>query len=351
LADVVEVLVMAPNLGDDLDYIRAVDARVRVTDGNAAFLAEVAEQHIWSGLSWEAPADPPSRAERDAMLERAEVLVVGFPVPRDLVSRAPRLRWVHHTQAGVSNLYGTDMWDSSVVLSSSRGHVAVTAIAEYVLAGALLFARGLHESERQRQAGRFTREGYALSPMRGATMGIVGLGGIGREVARLSRAIGMRIVATTRTAQQRAADVDGVDLLLPAARIVELAEQSDVVALCAQLTVDNDGLIDEHVLAAMRPSTVLVNVARGELLDEAALIAALRDGRLGGAVLDVYRGEMAGRPPQAALLELPQVLLTPHISSMGDAWHEPVKQLFAANLRRFIDSEPLVNVVDRARGY
>jgi phosphoglycerate dehydrogenase-like enzyme len=324
----VGVLVVAPNLGRDLSWVAEIDPRVRVIDGNDL------------------------GSERDEVLAQAQVLLVGFPVPSVLVARAPGVRWAHHTQAGVSNLHASDLWSAPVLLTSSRGHVAASAIAEYVMAAAFYFSSGLAEATAQKHAGEFTRAGYDLATVAGSTMGIVGLGGIGGEVARLARAAGMRVVATRRSALSPAQDVDGVDLLLPPDRLAELAAQSDVVAVCAQLTAQTRGLIDGRVLAAMRPGAILVNVARGEVVDEDALVRALQQGRIRGAVLDVYEGELEGRPPRRELVELPEVVLTPHISGAGErSGRERAKDLFAENLRRFLDGRTLINVVDRERGY
>jgi phosphoglycerate dehydrogenase-like enzyme len=341
--DEVNVAVIAPILGRDLSFVSDVDARVRVFDANFA-----------APRRWHAP-DSPAQGDADRLgrvLARAEVLLFGFPVPVDVAVRSPRLAWAHHTQAGVSNLAGTDLWDSEVTLTSSRGAMAATAIAEYALTAAAHFARGLHEAARQKAAGQFTREGYAMSTLRGATMGVIGLGGIGREVARLARAVGMRVIGTRYSVTVPLAEADEADLVLPAGRILEVAAESDFLVVCSQLTAETTGFINAAVFSAMKPDAVLINVARGEEVDEDALVEAVKAGRIGGAVLDVYAGELAGRPPRPELVELPQILLTPHISGSGDTnVAEPLRQLFAENLRRYLDGRPLLNVVDRARGY
>ena len=327
----VTVVVIAPALGHDFQWVRDVDPRIDVVDGNA----------LAAGVEG---------GER--LLESADVVLVGYPVPPGIAAHAPNLQWAQHTQAGVSNLLGTDLWTSGVILTSSRGGVAATGIAEYVLAGAYYFGRGLDEATRQKAAGEFDRSGYRLQSLTGATIGVVGLGGIGREVARLARAAGMRVLATRRSVTTREHDTDGVDVLLPAGDLTELAAASDYVAVCAQLTPETRGMIGARVFAAMRPGSVLINVARGELVDEDALVAALQEGRLRGALLDVYDGELDGRPPRPELVELPQVVLTPHISGRGDPEGvEPAKRLFAENLRRYLDGQPLLNQVDRNRGY
>jgi len=339
----VNVAVMAPILGRDLSFVSDVHARVRVFDANFAVPGRRAE-----------PGGPaaPGPGRLAAILAKAEVLLVGYPVPEGLAARSPRLVWAHHTQAGVSNLAGTDLWGSEVTLTSSRGAAAATAIAEYALAAAAHFARGLHEAARQKAAGQFTREGYAMRTLRDATMGVIGLGGIGREVARLSRAAGMRVIGTRRSVTAPLPDADGADLVLPAGQILEVAAESDFLVICSQLTAETHGFINASVFAAMKPDAVLVNVARGEEVDEDALVEAVTAGRIRGAVLDVYDGELDSRPPRPELTRLPQILLTPHISASGDTnMAESLRRLFAENLRRYLDGQPLLNVVDRARGY
>jgi phosphoglycerate dehydrogenase-like enzyme len=338
----VNVAVIAPILGRDLSFVSDVDPRVR------AFDASFAAPGRRAGPGGAAPGS----GRLATILGQAEVLLVGFPVPADLAARSPRLAWAHHTQAGVSNLAGTDLWASEVTLTSSRGAVAATAIAEYVLAAAAHFARGLHEAARQKAAGQFTRDGYQMRTLLGATMGVIGLGGIGREVARLSRAAGMRVIGTRRSVTVPLADTDEADLVLPAGQILEVAAESDFLVVCSQLTAETHGFINAPVFAAMKPDAVLINVARGEEVDEDALVEAVTAGRIRGAVLDVYAGELAGRPPRPEFTGLPQILLTPHISVSGDTnMAEPLRRLFADNLRRYLDGQPLLNVVDRTRGY
>ncbi len=345
----VKVLVMAPHLGADLGYVAEVDPRVEVLDGNRMLGAELIEQGQVSGAP---PPDSPPRHERDRLLTQADVLLIGYPIPHRLVDRATSLQWAHQTQAGVSNLFGSDLWTSAVTLTSSRGAVGVTAIAEYVMAGAFHFARGLHTGASLDRKVALDREQYHLRPVAGATMGIVGLGGIGQEVARLARAVGMRVVATRRSVTETQTDVQGVDVLLPASGLLELAAQSDFLAVCSQLTSETNGLINKDVFANLKPGAVLINIARGEEVDEPALIHAIASGRLRGALLDVYEGELSRRPPRQELLDLPQIILTPHISTRGDsAGGEPVRRLFAENLSRFVNGRPLLNQIDRTRGY
>jgi glyoxylate/hydroxypyruvate reductase A len=186
----------------------------------------------------------------------------------------------------------------------------------------------------------------------GSTMGVIGLGGIGREVGRMAQALGMRVVASRWSIATPEHDVDGADVVLPADRLLEVAAQSDVLVVCSQLTEQTRGMIDRSVFAVMPPHAVLVNIARGEEVVEADLVDAINDERIAGAVLDVRDGELEGRTPRPELLQHPRILLTPHLSGMGDSsGGEPGRRLVADNLRRYLAGEPLLNVVDRQRGY
>jgi phosphoglycerate dehydrogenase-like enzyme len=162
----------------------------------------------------------------------------------------------------------------------------------------------------------------------------------------------MRVIATRWSISAPEHDVDGVEVVLPAAELPTLLGQSDAVVVCSQLTEATRGMFGAAAFAAMKPEAVFVNVARGEEVDEDALLDALQTGRLRGALLDVHAGESSGQPPRPELLETPNLVLTPHNSPLG----EPDvgaggRRLFAENLRRYLDAEPLLNLVDRARGY
>lgn len=324
----VPVLVMAPHLGRDLAYLSEFGDRVDVLDGN----------------------DPST--DGDALLGRAEVLLLGYPVPSVVAARAPHLRWVHHTQAGVSNMRHSDLWASTIELTSSRGAVGVRTIAEYAMAGVFYFARGLNTAVSQQRSGQFARQAYHMTAVLGSTLGVVGLGGIGREVARLASALGMRVVATRHSVRAPVHDDEDTEVVLPASQLHSLLEESDFVVVCSQLTEETNGMFDEAAFAAMKPGAVLINVARGEEIDEEAMLAAFQSGRLAGALLDVYGGESTGTSPRAELQQSPNLLLTPHLSTSGDAdLVAPAKALFVENLRRYLANDPLLNVVDRQRGY
>jgi phosphoglycerate dehydrogenase-like enzyme len=291
-----------------------------------------------------------SRQERDQLLARAEIILGGFPFPLDLRARSPRLRWFHQLPAGASNLLRGDLWGSEVIATTSRGHGNTRPMAEYVLASLLHFARGLNHALRDRQRHRFDHRPYRPLLLQDKTVCVVGAGGIGQEVGQLCASAGMRVIGTRR---RRAADAvlpAGFSRLEGPERLHALLAESDGVVVCCQWTPQTTELIGPEAFAAMKPGAILVNVARGEIIDEEALIAALAAGRLRGAALDVYVGEFEHEPDRR-LWDDERVLITPHISGGSDVHQHRGIGLFCDNLRAYLDGRPLTNVVDWAEGY
>jgi len=333
--------------------IAAVDPRVRLTDAGGWFDGEIRD--TWSDYAVQRYLAPDatgagSRAERDRLLGQAEIIIGGWPFPRDLRARAPRLKWFHQRQAGASNLLDSDLWGSDVVVTTSRGASNPLPIAEYALTGLLYFAMGFDQAERDRAAGRFAHRAYRPLLIEGKTALVVGAGGIGREVGRLCAALGMRVVGTRREPQPDAKLPPGFSEIGGAAALDRFLPQSDFVVICCQWTPETTGLFNAARFALMKPGSVLVNVARGEIVDEEALAAALAEDRLRGVVLDVYVGEFE-RPPPARLWQHPKVLLTPHVSGGSDHSRHGGIALFCDNLRAYLDGAPLRNVIDWQRAY
>jgi phosphoglycerate dehydrogenase-like enzyme len=319
-----------------------------------AFLPELRAQYsAWtlqnypSGAVEAPPDDDDAATARDALLARAEILLLAWPPPHVLRARAPRLRWVHQLQAGVSNLRPSDVWGADVLTTSGRGVVSPQPIAEWVVGALLALAKDFPRAiARQQEA--LTRGDLRSVQVAGKTLGIVGLGGIGTRVATLGAALGLRVWAARRDVAAGAPPA--VQRLFGPSQLAEMVAGCGFVAVCAQVPADGRPLLGAVELGAMRPGAFLINVARGDLVDEAALIAALRDGRLAGAALDVHLHEFEG-PFPPALRALPNVLLTPHTAGQNDVPASERLDLFCDNLRRYLTDEPLRNVVDWARGY
>jgi len=225
-------------------------------------------------------------------------------------------------------------------------------IGEYVFGSMLMFNRTWSEMVRLQDRRVWPRSinWYKLGgrELAGQTLGIVGLGSIGRRVAQLGRAFGMRVLATRRTMQTDAQDPD-VDQLYPTTQLHEMLGASDYVVVSVPLTQETDHLIGEAELRAMRPHAYLVNVARGRVIDEQVLIRALTDGWIAGAGLDVTEEEPL--PATSPLYTMPNVILTPHISGVSVNYDTRLTDLFADNLRRFRANAPLRNRYEAERGY
>jgi phosphoglycerate dehydrogenase-like enzyme len=290
-----------------------------------------------------------SRDERDRLLANAEIVLGGWPFPLDLRARAPKLKWFHQRPAGASNLRLGDLWGSDIIVTTSRGVGNTLGIAEYAIAGILHFAKAFDRAAADRQAGAFDARAYRSLLVAGKTALVVGAGGIGMEVGRLCAALGMRVVGTRRTRHDGPLP-PGFDELGTTADLDRLLKLSDFVVICTQSTPETIRLFNAARFAAMKPGAVLVNIARGEIIDEDALADALARDRLRGVVLDVYVGEFQG-PPPPRLWSDPRVLITPHTSGATDVAHHGGVELFCENLRYWLDGQPLRNVIDWQRGY
>jgi glyoxylate/hydroxypyruvate reductase A len=337
----------------DRANIEAVDPAIRLTDAGGWFDGEYRE--TWPPYSAGRYLRPDAtgsgtRDERDRLLAEAEIILGGWPFPLDLRARSPRLKWFHQRPAGASNLLRGDLWGSDVIVTTSRGLGSTLAMAEYAVAGILHFAKGLDRAVIDRATGSFDHRAYRPLLIEGKTVCVVGVGGIGREVGRLCAALGMRVVGTRRDPHPGEPLPPGFSEIGRAGDLDRLLADSDFVAICCQWTPETTRHFDEARFAVMKPGVVLVNVARGEIVDEDALADALERDRLRGVVLDVYVGEFEHLPP-ARLWSDPQVLITPHVSGASDEDRHGGIELFRENLRAYLDGKPLRNVIDWERGY
>jgi phosphoglycerate dehydrogenase-like enzyme len=332
--------------------IRDINAEIRLFEAGDWFQDEYAES--WPSATVEryvsvSGSRNVSRADRDELLSSAEIVICGFPFPVDLCARAPRLRWLHQTPAGASNLRHGDVWGSKVAVTTSRGYGETLAIAEYALAGIMYFAKAFDRAALDREQASFNHQRYAPTSLGNKTLCVIGAGGIGRQIARLGKALGIRTLGTRGSLAEVTQDAD-FDALGGPGELHGFLGESDFVAVSCQWTAATTELLNAAAFAAMKPGTILVNVARGEIIDEAALVAALDSGRLRGAVLDVFVGEFDG-PPPAVLWQRRDVLITPHTSAQTDRSQWRSMDLFNTNLRRFLAAEPLENQIDWELGY
>lgn len=343
------IVSLVPLSSDARQRIADIDPSINLTMAVGWFDGEIRE--TWGDYVADSYLRPGSvgtgtRDERTELLATADVVLAGFPIPVDLQARGDRLRWVHQTPAGASNLHRCDLWDSDVTVTTSRGLGNTLAIAEYVIASFLYFARDLDRAESDRQHGAFRRQDYRPTLLAGKTACVVGAGGIGAEVGRLAGALGMNVVGTRRSPAETPSE--GFSHIGPPEQLHELLAASQFVAVCCQWTPETDGLIGTDALAAMPEGAVLANVARGEIIDTEALTAEVD--RLRGVALDVYVGEF-DRPPPAELWQHPRVLITPHTSAGADTRSTRPIDLFCNNLSALLEGRALDNVIDWQRGY
>jgi phosphoglycerate dehydrogenase-like enzyme len=283
------------------------------------------------------------------LLPHADVAFTPF-VDRDVFAAATRLRWVQSPAVGVGSLMFPELLASDVVITTARG-IRARAIAEHVLGVTIALARRLPTAIRAQVEHRWAQadiEGPEIDvrTLQGQRMGIVGLGAIGRELVAIAAPFGFRITAIRRTAGPPPA---GVDAVWPPERLHDLLAQSDVVVIAAPHTPQTKRLIGAAEVDRIKRGALLVNVSRGKMIDDAAVIAALRDGGLGGAALDVFSEEPL--PASSPYWDMPNVIVTPHVSgALRDYW-TPLVALFSDNLRRFERGEALLNVVDKVAGY
>ncbi len=322
-----------------LDQIRAVSERIVLT------------QHT----------TPNAEVIPTEAVERAEVLYTFGALPQP--EQVPGLRWVQLNSAGVNHVIQHPLFASGVMFTTTSGLHAIN-IGEYVLASILAWTRHLPELlDLQRKKQWPSDRWMCCQPteLRGSTLGIIGYGSIGREVARLAKAFGMRVLAVKRRRESAGehgafelaglGDPAGVlpDALYGPEQLREMLAQCDFVVLAVPLTQETRGMIGEAELRAMKSTAYLVNIGRGEVCDEAALIHALQGQEIAGAGLDVFTQEPL--PDTNPLWTLPNVILTPHISGFTPHYEQRAVDIFCENLRRYIKGQPLLNLVDKSTGY
>lgn len=289
--------------------------------------------------------DASGREEALARAAEAEVMQTGW-WSDEVLRAAPRLKWVQNGGAGVERFMSPEFIASSIILTNAQGVYAIP-IADHVMAFVLHFARGFgYFMEKQREQKWADWGERNLDELNEKTLGIIGLGGIGSEVAKRAKGFGMRVIATRRRPEKGsdyADEVRGDDSL------DWVLAESDYVAICAPLTNRTRHLIGEEQLRAMKPTAYLINIARGGLIDENALCKALKEGDIAGAGLDVFAQEPL--PADSRLWELPNLMITPHRAGDSPRSHERFMELFCENLRRYLAGEPLLNLVDKNEGY
>jgi len=313
----VNILVYAHLEARHLEQIRAVDPRVRVT----------------------LVTDQPRGTDGVATAE----IMVGWNIPREAVQRASRLKWIHSTAAGVDQLLYPEIRERGIILTASMG--IHHQLVEHIFAFLLALERRLHVAMRLQLQRKWDRTNTVGDELSDKTLGILGLGTIGQQLVRKAQAFDMRVIGTKRTPTS----IPGVDRVLPPDGLPQVMRESDAVVVALPLTPQTRGLIGERELQMMKPTAWFINVGRGPIIHETALIQALRAGRIAGAALDVFEHEPLRS--DSPLYELENVILTPHVSGASPRYMDRAVPLFCENLARYLRGTPLRNLVDPERGY
>jgi glyoxylate/hydroxypyruvate reductase A len=290
---------------------------------------------------------PEQVAEWAQLLGEAEVMLdVDQPSAANILELAPHLRWIQSSSSGVGDwVRRLGLVEAPVTVTNAAG-IHATPLAEFAVFAMLYFAKHWPRMAAEQQAQHWERT--AIDSLEGKTLGIVGLGHVGRKVAQLATALEMRVVATRRSGAE-GVNPPAVERVYPPLELGLLLREVDYLVLSVAHTLETHGMLGADELAQLKPSAVLINIARGTIVDEPALIDALQAGRLAGAALDVFAREPL--PVDSPLWTMPNVLVTPHSMSTARSENERLTDLFCDNLRRYVNGEPLRNVVDKVRGY
>jgi phosphoglycerate dehydrogenase-like enzyme len=332
-------------------------AAMRLTERQRALIQEASPgAEILDGFN---PFEP---EKMDPVLGDCEVMIT-FRVPKDLAQRAPKLKWIHLMSAGVEHALAAGVFENPDLLLTNSSGIHGTTIGEYILASMLAYAHQIHIPLRAQVRHEWLPNRYFMKSvfdLRGKTVGIVGYGSIGRETGRLAQAFGMEVLALKRDPLDHAdagwcaphvGDPEGripTRWFGPEQRL-ELMALSDFIVVTLPLTPATHHFLGAAEFAAARPGAYVVNVGRGEVIDQDAMIVALKSGGLGGAGLDVTTPEPLGA--DSALWDIENVLLTPHVSGAKQGYNDEACAVFVENLRRLRSGRKLLNLIERTLGY
>lgn len=289
------------------------------------------------------------QAELLKLIEKADILFAGR-FSRKMFSMARRLKWIQTNYVGVESFLYPEVVKSDVIVTNAGG-VNTIPVAEHAIGLVFCLSRKLHLFIRSQLEKKWKTGNAELLPLMGElagkTLGIVGIGRIGSEIAKKAKCLGMKTVATRKNAS--APKPDYVDRLVSSENLGQLFAESDFIVLQLPSTAETKNLIGERELRSMKPTAYLINTGRGDVVQEDKLIKALKEGWIAGAALDTFAGEPL--PENSPLWAMPNVVITPHVAGLTPYYLDRLVEVFCENLKRFMNNEQMVNVVDKKRGY
>ncbi len=340
----ISVIVAHQGLGaENLKRIAAVDPRVEVTE--SIYVDDTTREWVESMRQLARPNAPPADGALFFKLAPEAEVIFTVRLPANILEIAPKLKWVHIYGAGVDPMAKTGILEHGLKLSNSAG-INAPPISEFVMSYMLMHVKRMADRLRARDRGEWQR--WQNDSLDGKVLGIVGPGHIGSETAKRAAPFGMRIIAARRS-YRPGQKLPHIEEVYPMERLHEMLGQCDYVLVSVSLSRQTRKLMGEKELAAIKKGAYIMNVARGAVIDQKALIAALESGHLGGAALDVFDPEPLEK--DSPLWKMPNVFITPHNAGAYIKHPEKATVFFCENLRRYIHGEPLLNHITPEMGY
>src|ERR1039458_5133563 len=326
-----------------LDQITAVSPMVSVKNGVKQFAAEQRLNHAKTiqvnRMERETNVVKGAEENLDSLLAEAEVILGGFNFPQNMYKRAPNLKWLHISTVGLERYSSLDFMRSNIFITNSRGVISIP-IAEHALMFMLMLTKNAQRLVINKEKKLW--DSFTTPELYGKTVGLIGAGSIATEIARRARGMGMNVIATKRSVTKNDPVNADIDKIYPLDQLKELLHNSDFVVVAAPLTAETKGMLGIDEFKAMKKTAFIINIARGPIINEPAMIAALKEGWIAGAGLDVFEKEPL--PPDNELWVMPNVIISPHSSGVSERQPYRLVALFCDNLRRYINKQPLLNV-------
>ncbi len=342
----IHVLVSARVTAEQLGRMRAIHPRLVIHGEPGGIAIMTPSEAAAKGIDTADIEYPELRPDLDyaGLLAKAEVLFA-TRIPPDVVARAPRLRWIQFTSAGVDHLWNPSLGKAKIAVTSSKG-IHALPMSEFVLSCLLLFAKQWRRLLQQQQDRHWQK--FVVNELYGKIIVILGVGEIGRRIGRIAKAFGMYIVGVRRH-EGRQGIPGEIDEVFPIAALADVLPRGDYVVAALPLTARTRGLLDEKAFRVMKTSAVFVNVGRGRTVDQGALLRALRESWIAGAALDVLEQEPL--PADSPMWDAPNLVISPHMGSDTAMVMERMTEIFYENLRRYAEGQALRNMVDPIEGY
>jgi len=341
MSDQINILITFHIARELVEKIKAVDPRIKIIY-NPSLLGKPRYPNDQHGAPIQRTPEQEDKFKQ--MMNKAEI-IFGY-IPReysDIKSHFPRLKWNQSPSAGIGWRVFKRGWTETDIIFTTNSGTHATPLAEFCMMSMLIYVKDYFLMASQKEKHHWQRT--CATELRTKTLAVVGLGRVGREVARLGQCFGMHVLGNKRHIEGVDPASCNADRLYPSSELKTMLSEADFVVLICPETEETRGMIGEDEIAAMKKGSVLINISRGSIVDEEALIASLKSGHLGGAALDVASKEPL--PPESPLWDMPNVIISPHSASTADNENEKLTEIFIDNLHRYIEGKPFRNLLNK----